>query len=143
MSEHKVWTFFYGSYMNLDILKKIGIEPGEHEVVKLAGYDIVIHPLANLIEEPGRAVYGIVASVTHTELKRLYRHAAEELGGKYLPEPVVVEALDKRWRPAFCYIAREMAPAQAKAEYADIIIDAARHYEFPDWYIEHLESFRH
>lgn len=44
-----VWTFFYGSYMNLDVLKEVDLVPGRVEVARLNGFDILIRPLANLV----------------------------------------------------------------------------------------------
>ncbi len=49
MEEAKVWVFFYGSNINLDILKKVAIIPEQVEVAKLDGFDIRIRPLENLM----------------------------------------------------------------------------------------------
>jgi len=55
---------------------------------------------------------------------------------------VLAEAMDGAWRPALCYIAPSMEPRAAAADYVDRIGAAARALEFPQRYIEHLESFR-
>jgi hypothetical protein len=44
--KHKVWTFFYGSYINLDVLKEVDLVPDQYEVATLSGFDIRIQPLA-------------------------------------------------------------------------------------------------
>lgn len=81
MAEPKVWTFFYGSFINLDVLKQVNLLPEQVEVAKLNGFDIRIRPLANLVRSDQHCVYGIVATATHDELNRLYAYAQTGLGG--------------------------------------------------------------
>jgi hypothetical protein len=94
MKQPKVWTFFYGSYINLNVIKEADLIPEQHEVAKLNGFDIQIRPLANLIRSDQHCVYGIITTATHDELRRLYTHAEQVLGGIYLPEAVLVEGRD-------------------------------------------------
>jgi len=68
-----VWVFFYGSFINLDVLGQVDYVPERYEVARLHGYDIQIRPLANLVRSDGDTVYGIVALATHTDVERLYR----------------------------------------------------------------------
>ena len=141
MAEPKVSTFFYGSYINRDVLRAVDLEPERLEVARLPGYDISIRPLANLVASDEHAVYGVLASTTHSELERLYRHAREVLGGVYLPHPVLVYTLAGQVEPALCYIAPALTPAPADPAYVHRILDPAREYEFPAWYLKRLESF--
>lgn len=142
MSEPKVWTFFYGSYINFNVLKEVNFVPERWEVARLHGFDIQIGPRANLVRSDQHSVHGIIATATHTELSRLYAHAKDVLGEVYLPEAVLVETLDGRWRPALCYICPVMEPRPATNDYLDRIVGPAREYGFPDGYIRRLESFR-
>src|SRR5262245_58793112 len=139
MAEATVWTFFYGSFMNLDVLKQSGFVPERYEVAKLNGFDVRIQPLATLVHSDQHCVYGIVASGTHEQLRRLY---SQDWVGSYLPEPVLVETLDGKWRAALCYIAPAGGPQPATNGYIDRIVGPAKQYSFPDWYIARLESFR-
>ena len=142
MTAPKVWTFFYGSYINLDVLKEVGFAPEQWDVARLSGYDIRIEPRANLIRADQHCVYGIVATATHAELNRLYAHAKDVLGETYLPQAVLVETMDGKWRPAFCYLAPAMEPRPAANDYIDRIAGPARQYGFPEWYVRRIESFR-
>lgn len=142
MKPHRVWTFFYGSYINLGVLQDVDLVPEHYEVARLHGFDIRIQPLANLVRSSRHCVYGIVASATHTELARLYQHAEHVLGSVYLPEAVLCETLEGKLRPALCYIAPTMEPAAATSDYLDRIVQPATDYAFPDWYLARLESFR-
>ena len=142
MEEPQVWTFFYGSYINFDVLKEVNIIPEQYEIAKLNGFDIQIQPLANLIRSEQHCVYGIVAKLTHKALKQLYAHAQDVLGGVYFPEPVLVETLDGKYQPALCYIAHTLKPKTADPNYIQRIIKPAKKYGFPAWYIARLESLQ-
>ena len=142
MPAPKVWVFFYGSYMNPDVLREVNLEPGNFEPARLPGFDIAIAPRANLVRSERHAVYGVCARATHEELDRLYRHARNVLGEIYLPEPVLVELHDGSLRPALCYLCPEMAPGPAEAAYVDRILAPAERFGFPRWYLERIRSFR-
>jgi hypothetical protein len=140
--DFQVWTFFYGSYLNLHVLRELNIVPQRWEVARLSGFDIRILPHANIVRANPHCVYGIVATASHGELDRLYSHAKDILGETYLPRAVLVETADDKWRPALCYIAPVMEPSTATNEYIDRIVRPAKEYGFPEWYIKRLESFR-
>jgi len=142
MEMPRVWVFFYGSYMNREVVREIGITWGEWEVAKVHGFDIAIRPRANLLRSDRHCVYGVLATTTHEELTRLYAHSREVLGETYLPEAVTAETADGKTRPALCYIAPAMQPRPAASDYLDRIVAPARGLGFPAWYIERLESFR-
>ena len=91
MSDPKVVTFFYGSYINPAVLREVDLVPDRIEVARLPGFDIEIRPLANLVPSDQHTVYGILATTTHAELERLYAHAREKLGGLLGFAPGVVE----------------------------------------------------
>jgi hypothetical protein len=76
----RVWTFFYGSYINFEVLGEVALVPENWEVARVAGFDIRIQPRANLVRSDAGTVYGIVATATHEELARLYAHAQDVLG---------------------------------------------------------------
>lgn len=141
MAVPTVATFFYGSYMNLDVLREVDLEPSRVEVARLPGYDIEIAPLANLVPSDRHSVYGIVATATHDELDRLYAHARDVLGGVYRPHPVLVYPSGGRVEPALCYLAPELSGAPPAPDYVDRIVAPARAFGFPPWYVERLASF--
>lgn len=142
MPESKIWVFFYGSYMNFDVLREVDFAPEQWEIAKIAGFDIVIQPRANLVRSDRQCVYGILATATHSELNRLYAHAKGVLGETYLPEAVLAETMSGTWRPALCYIAPSMDERPAANDYVERIVKPAREFHFPEWYIKRLESFR-
>lgn len=142
MTSPRIWTFFYGSFINLEVLAQVGYVPEEVEVARLDGFDIRIRPLANLVPSDRDCVWGILAPGTHAELDRLYRYAETGLGGRYLPEAVLARTRDGRWRPALCYLAPEMDERPPEEAYLERILTPARAWAFPAWYLRRLESFR-
>jgi len=141
MNEPKVTTFFYGSYINRDVLREFDLEPERFEVARLPGYDISIRPLANLVSSDEHTVYGVLATATHRDLERLYDHARDVLGGVYLPNPVLAHTLLGQAEPALCYIAPSLRPAPPDPAYVRRILEPARQYGFPAWYQKRIESF--
>jgi hypothetical protein len=109
-TDPEVWTFFYGSYINLSVLREVIYVPEKWEVARLAGLDIRIQPRANLVRSEQHSVYGILATGTHAELGRLYAHAKGVLGETYLPEAVLAETRDGKYKPAMCYVCPAMDP---------------------------------
>ena len=141
MLDSRPVTFFYGSYINPEVLREVDLVPGHVQVARLPGFDIEIRPLANLVPSDQHSVYGILATASHEELERLYAHARHVLGGVYLSYPVLAHTLGGPTQPALCYIAPEIAPSPASPAYVARIVEPAREYGFPNWYIERLESF--
>lgn len=142
MIEPLIWIFFYGSNINPHVLKEVDYTPGEYKVTRLPGFEHNIRPLTNLHRSDRHTVYGVVATGTHAELARLYDHAENILGGRYLPEAVLVETMSGRWMPALTYIAPQLSGAPAEADYVDRMAKPAKAYGFPAWYIEQIESFK-
>lgn len=140
-SEQTVLTFFYGSYINRDVLRGVGLEPARFERASLPGWKITIGPLANVLPSPRATVWGIVATLSHAELDRLYAHAKDVLGGEYFPHPVLVTTESSPAEAALCYVANELPEKPASAEYVNRILEPARELGFPEPYLERLESF--
>jgi cation transport regulator ChaC len=135
----KVWIFFYGSFINREVLKEAGLVPDKVEVACLWGFDIRIEPLASILRADGHCVYGIICQATHSELSRLY---GQEWLGTYLPEAVMVQTRDGRVLPALVYVAASHTPAPPAEDYIDRIIGPARTLGFPAWYLDRLEHLR-
>lgn len=140
MSPHHVCVFFYGSYINRGVLAEIGLEPASWAVATLPGFDLRISPRANLVRALDGVAFGVLASATHDELRRLYAHAEHVLGEVYLPQAVLVRAADS-WTPALCYIAPEMVERPAERAYVERILQPARELGFPRWYLQRIEAF--
>lgn len=139
MTDPKPLVFFYGSFINVDVLADVDMVPEDVRTARLPGFEIRIEPLANLVRSERHCVYGILCRAGHEELRRLY---GQGWVGTYLPEAVLVETRDGGRHPALCYIAPSRDTAPASNDYIDRIVGPARKLGFPAWYIERLESYR-
>ena len=140
-TDKRIDVFFYGSYINFDVLAEVDFVPESFEVARLSGYEILIQPLANLMASDRHCVYGIVVKATHAELEHLYKHAQHILGGNYLPEAVLIETISGKWIPALCYIDPIAGTEKADKDYVERIVKPAKEYGFPNWYIRKLKKF--
>ncbi len=137
-----IWTFFYGSWINLKILKEKDLFPEHHEIAQLHGFDIYVQPIANLIPSDSRSVYGILLATSREKHHRILTALTQgTMGSVYLPEAVLVETQEGKWKSALCYIAARGEPKASHPDYLDPFVKSAKEWGFPEWYIKHLESF--
>lgn len=136
-----VWVFFYGTFMDRNVLIDHGVTPGRMVPARLNGFELNIRPRGNLLTSDRSCVYGVIAQVTHEDLARLYSDLEERFGLKYLPEPVLTEVFDGTVRPVLCYIAPHMDDAPPTKEYVHELAEAVRAAGLPEWYAELVESF--
>jgi hypothetical protein len=137
----RVWVFFYGTFMSPGVLAEHGVVPAGVVPARLGGFDLTVRPRVNLTRLDRACVYGALAAVTHDELAKIYSNLEEAFGLKYLPEPVLAEALDGTLRAALCYIAPHMSDAPAEREYVDQLAECVRAMGLPEWYAVYVESF--
>jgi hypothetical protein len=136
----KVLTFFYGSFMNLEVLAKADVRPSEPRMARLDGWELRIAPRATLVPAAGRSVYGVLAQLTHPDVDKLY--TKDWFGfGAYLPEAVLVSDSAEQHLPALVYISWEPPGDKPSAQYLAKMVTVARELGFPDWYVRHIESF--
>ncbi len=112
MTERRIDAFFYGLFMDGEILRKAGVEP----------------------TNPRRAsVDGMLFALTHTELVRLYASPGVE---DYHPEAVVAQPLAGTPVPALCYNPREAPqPEERNPEYAAQLQRTLKELDFPADYV--------
>ena len=91
-------VFFYGLYMDPEILRSKGVEPRIPRKAKAKGYLLRIGNKATLLRDETCQVYGMLYSLTHAEIDRLYRGSGLD---EYVAEALNVEA-DKKSVAALC-----------------------------------------
>jgi hypothetical protein len=116
--------------------------PENWEVARLAGFDIRIHPRANLVRSDQHSVYGILATGTHAELGPACMPMPKTCSVRHICPKPFAETRDGKCKPAMCYICPIMHPRAATNGYINRIVGPAREYGFPLWYIQCLETFR-
>lgn len=142
MSEKRVWVFFYGLFMDFKILSEQGLIAEDWKVAQLHGYDFQIASWGYLTRSRENSVYGLIVAANHTQLAKLYDRATNGLPLDYFPESMMVETLEGEWIPALCYVASTQPPGPVNTHYVASMLELARKFAFPAWYVERLASFR-
>ena len=136
MSDRRIDAFFYGLFMDPRVLKKSDIQSVNPRQAYAEGYGLVIGNRATLVSAPGQRSYGMLLSVTHVELNKLYSAAGLE---EYRPEAITVNLMGVRTLPAMCYnLLSPPKPDEANPEYATMLREVLFRLEFPTEYIESI-----
>jgi hypothetical protein len=133
MSGRRIDAFFYGLFMDDEVLRKSGAAPGDPRRAFVEDFALRIGQRATLVPSAGSRAYGMLFALTHAELDRLY--AAPGLDA-YRPEAVLVRTLEGVATPALCYTLSEPPrPEERNPEYAGRLQAALRALDFPPEYI--------
>ena len=133
MSERRVDAFFYGLFMDLEILREAGVAPINPRRAYVDHFALRIGQRATLLPSAGVRAYGMLVSLTHPELDRLYAAPGLE---HYRPEAVLAQPLQGTPTPALCYNLREAPePHERNPEYAARLQQALHKLEFPPEYV--------
>lgn len=136
MSARRIAVFFYGLFMDADLLRTKGVDPANVRPAAVAGFSLRIGQRATLVPSPNGRAHGIVMELTHEEVEHLY---AEESVRAYRPEAVVCELADGSQVPALCFNLFEPPRAgEANPEYAAKLRDLARRLELPADYVARI-----
>jgi len=110
-------VFFYGLYMDPDILRSKGVEPRQPRKAVARGYRLRIGKMATLLRDPAGEAHGIVYALSHEEVNRLYWGAGIDA---YVAEAVLLETGDGERLAALCCMLRVPPGAEeANPEYRD------------------------
>ena len=97
-------VFFYGLFMDEDMLRSMGANPRHVGVAAVDGYRLAIAARATLVAEPGATVEGVVTELDEAGVATLY---AGPTLADYRPIPVVARLRDDRSIEAVSYILPE------------------------------------
>jgi hypothetical protein len=133
---HARLVFFYGLFMDAEILGAQGVAALSAEPCVLPGFGLRVGDRATLVTSAGSSVYGILMSVSETDLNKLYSAPGLEA---YVPESVVVVDSGGALHTALCYNQRN-PPARDRAnpEYAERLRTLARQLGFPEHYVRSI-----
>ena len=133
MSPRRVDVFFYGLFMDADLLRAKGLAPKGGEVAFVDGMTLRIGRRAALVPDPSGRVYGIVMSLTLDELGRLY---AEPSVQAYSPTAVLAHLTEGGVIAALCYnLPDPPSPEERDEEYAANLRTVAEKVGLPAEYV--------
>jgi len=129
----RVKVFFYGLFMDQTVLQERGVEALELRSAHVGGFELRIGKRATLVASSASHVHGMLASLSHAELERLY---AEPGLGDYRPEAVVAEIAGGAKVPALCYnLVEPPSLNEHNPEYAKRLRALVQRLGFPADYV--------
>ena len=133
MGPRQIDGFFYGLFMDVQVLRQAGTNPSNVRRAYVAGFSLRIGQRATLVPSPGSRAYGMLIALTHTELERLYGAPGLEL---YRPEAVIAHSLEGETIPALCYnLVQAPEPHERNPEYVKRLRETLENLGFPTEYI--------
>lgn len=133
MSDRRIDAFFYGLFMDLDVLREGGIAPVNPRRAYVDDFALRIGRRATLLPIAGARAYGMLFALTHSELERLYAAPGLE---QYRPEAVLARPLEGAPAPALCYnLSEEPRPDERNPEYAARLQRVLNGLGFPQEYV--------
>ena len=136
MSNRRVDAFFYGLFMDHEILREAGVEPSNPRRAYVEGFALRIGQRATLVPSAGARAYGMLFRLSHSELDRLY--AAPGLK-QYRAETVLAQLLEGTPTSALCYNLRDAPqPHERNPEYAARLQLVLSRLDFPAEYVASL-----
>ena len=137
MSARRIKAFFYGLFMDADLLRTKGVDPVDARVAWVSGFALRIGQRATLLPSPDGRSYGILMELTHGEIEQLY---AEPSVRAYRPEAVIAELNDGSRVPALCFnLVEPPNPEERNSEYAAKLRDLAYRLGLPSDYVNSIQ----
>lgn len=133
MGDRRIDGFFYGLFMDSEVIRESQVAPANPRRAFLDGYALHIGRRATLISTPGARAYGMVFALDQGDFNRLYDGPGLD---QYQPETVLVHLIGGGELPAVCYILREVPqPDEANVEYTARLRAVLGNLDFPPEYI--------
>ena len=137
MDTRQIDGFFYGLFMDARVLRQAGTNPSNFRRAYVADFALRIGQRATLVPSPGARAYGMLFSLTHQDLDRLYSAPGLEA---YRPEAVVAHLSEGEVVPALCYnLVQAPEPHERNPEYAKRLRSVLEDLGFPVEYVDSVE----
>jgi hypothetical protein len=137
MTARRVNVFFYGLFMDVELLRSKGAAPLNLRRASVRGFALRIGQRATLLPVPGACAYGVLMELTQTQLEHLY---SEPSVSTYRPEAVLAELDDGTKVPALCFNLTEVPkPDERNSEYAARLRELAKRLGLPRDYVANIQ----
>ena len=131
-------VFFYGLFMDEDLLRQKGLNPFDFKLASVTGYGLRIGARATLEASKSEQVFGSVVTLKADELKRLY---SEESVADYVPTRLPVTDMQGHCAEAISYILPMALLSGRNPGYARSLLVAADKIGLPGAYLKTIESW--
>lgn len=136
MTSRRISVFFYGLFMDEDLLRARGVQPTSFQQACVRGFALRIGQRATLVPVSDARAYGLLMELSHDEIERLY---AEPSVSMYRPEAVIAELANGVQVPALCFnLQIAPLPGESNDEYAQKLRGLARRLGLPADYVDRI-----
>lgn len=137
MSGGMIDGFFYGLYMDSDLLVTLGYKPSHPRLGNLNGFRIDLRGPIKLIPDSGKSAWGMIFTLPEANLQAMYSGPNTK---DYQPYTMMAKTSDGAEVRVQCYNLDPIPGAQLNREYLDKLIVVARKAMLPAEYIRELET---
>lgn len=130
-------VFFYGLFMDMDLLEEKGLDPSNPRKAHLNDYTLKIGNRASLVPGKSEKAYGLLITVDEKAIHKLYSEAGV---ADYLPEEVEVVTETGTVTNAICFNLPLERLAGTNPAYAQSLYKLASELGFPNDYLEHIRG---
>ncbi|PYP02546.1 MAG: hypothetical protein DMD27_14910 [Gemmatimonadetes bacterium] len=95
MDERRLEVFFYGLFMDQQLLDGKGVHPTDVRPAVVPGFELRIGARAALVPTPAGQVHGLLMKLSHGDIENLYSEPGVRA---YRPEPVLRRCSQRRHR---------------------------------------------
>ena len=125
-------VFFYGLFMDPEALQERGLRPSDPRRAHVDRVALRLGKRATLVPHPECRVYGVLMTLMHSEIDRLYSER---------PEPVLAQLEDGTAEVALCFnLPTAPDGATTNPEYAAALQSVARKVGLPEHYAAGLSG---
>ncbi|HET7208079.1 MAG TPA: gamma-glutamylcyclotransferase family protein [Terriglobales bacterium] len=136
MAARGVNVFFYGLFMDAELLRSKGAQPVNIRSASVPGFALRIGQRATLVPDDNARAYGVLMELTHDEIDQLY---SEPTVRAYRAEAVIAEVGDRFPVPALCFnLVVPPSPDEANPDYAAKLRALALRLGLPAEYVESI-----
>jgi hypothetical protein len=137
MPSRRADVFFYGLFMDQELLRGKGLRPERIERGHVEDLALRIGQRAALVPAEGSRAHGVVMSLTQEELAKLYADPGVQA---YRPEAVLVQLESGGTIAALCYnLPEPPSAAERNPEYASKLRALAEKIGLPGEYVRGLQ----
>jgi hypothetical protein len=135
MKTRRLSVFFYGLFMDPELLRGKGLQPENARRACVRGMRLRIGERAAVELDPEGVVYGILVELTHGDIERLY---AEPSVAPYRPEAILAEPDEGEPVAALCYNLPSAPTDEPNLEYARKLRELATRLDLPAGYVSSI-----
>ncbi len=122
-------VFFYGLYMDEEILKSKNVTPRNKRAAIAPGYHLRVGKMATLLRDNNAQAFGMVYSLTHNEITSLYEGSGLTA---YVPESIVIQTKENQNIAALCCnLLNPPSDDEKNEEYLEKLTTCMEKYNLP------------